>query len=72
MDQNINKYGGGEKPITENQIKYIRGLCQGRNEDPESFVQNKYSKSLSELVGHEANELIKALKAPFFRPGALL
>ncbi len=54
--------GGGDKPISNGQIKFIEGLCGKRGEDPETVAQDKYGKPLFDLVGHEANDLIKLLR----------
>lgn len=57
--------GGGSKPISDGQIRFISNLCHNKREDPEMVTQNKYGKSLTELVGSEANELIQLLQTPF-------
>lgn len=57
--------GGGDKPISSGQIKYIEGLCGNRGEDPEELARTKWGRPLSELLGKEADQLIKSLQAPF-------
>ena len=57
--------GGGDKPISNGQIKFIEGLCGKRGEDPEKLALAKYGRPLNELLGKEAGKLIKLLQTPF-------
>ena len=58
----FSKNGGGTKPISEGQLNYIDGLCAKKGDNPETLAQGKFGKPLSDLVGQEADELIKLLR----------
>ena len=58
----FSKNGGGTKPISEGQLNYIDGLCAKKGDNPEALAQDKFGKPLSDLVGQEADELIKLLR----------
>ena len=53
--------GGGSKPISASQLKYISGLCQQQGKDPEVYAQDKFGKALPNLIGTEADILINIL-----------
>ena len=57
-----NLNGGGNKPASNGQIKFLNNLGKERNIDIESYVNNMFHKSLNELTGSEANMTIKKFK----------
>lgn len=53
--------GGGNKPITQNQINLIKRMAGKKNTDPELLVRNNFGKKLEMLNGSEAHEVIGLL-----------
>jgi hypothetical protein len=53
--------GGGDKPISEKQIKYIDSLCNKCGKDSENMANEMFGKALANLQGADANMLIKKL-----------
>lgn len=54
--------GGGQKPITRRQIIKIEKLARQLNTSAWSLAIEVYKKTISELSGYEAHELIKKLE----------
>lgn len=53
---------GRNKPISEKQISFIHSLANDKMMDSDSLAQERYGKSVDELVYHEADDLIKYLQ----------
>lgn len=54
--------GGGDKPATDKQIFLIQKLAEENGKDAKQLCLAKFGKSLSTLMGREADLLIKSLK----------
>ena len=54
--------GGGDKPATDKQIFLIQKLAEENGKDAKQLCLAKFGKSLSALMGREADLLIKSLK----------
>ena len=54
--------GGGDKPATDKQIFLIQKLAEENGKDAKQLSLAKFGKSLSALMGREADLLIKSLK----------
>lgn len=54
--------GGGAKPISQNQIKFIKGLCTKQRENFDDVAKRICGKDTSELTGADANAIIADLK----------
>lgn len=54
--------GGGSKPLSAKQEGLINSLAQRSGSDAQSLAMQKFGKSVQELQGSEANELIQSLK----------
>lgn len=54
--------GGGTKPISQNQIKFIKGLCTKQHENFDDVAKRICGKDTSELTGADANAIIADLK----------
>ena len=54
--------GGGDKPVTDKQIFLIQKLAEENGKDAKQLCLAKFGKSLSTLMGREADLLIKSLK----------
>lgn len=54
--------GGGSKPLSAKQEGLINSLAQRSGTDAQSLAMQKFGKSVQELQGSEANELIQSLK----------
>ena len=54
--------GGGDKPATDKQIFLIQKLAEENGKDAKQLCLAKFGKSLSALMGWEADLLIKSLK----------
>lgn len=54
--------GGGNKPITDPQAKFICSLATQKEIDPDELSMLYFGKHLDTLIGSEANELINRLK----------
>lgn len=54
--------GGGSKPLSAKQEGLINSLAQRSGTDVQSLAMQKFGKSVQELQGSEANELIQSLK----------
>lgn len=57
-----NLQGGGEKPISPNQIHLIQAMASERGKDPDKVAHSMYQKPLNELKGQEADSLIKSMR----------
>ena len=53
---------GGDKPATDKQIFLIQKLAEENGKDAKQLCLAKFGKSLSTLMGREADLLIKSLK----------
>lgn len=53
--------GGGNKPISEGQINCLQNIALHKALNINDLCQQKYGKDLDQLVGSQANELIKSL-----------
>ncbi len=54
--------GGGSKPLSAKQEGLINSLAQRSGTDVQSLAMQMFGKSVQELQGSEANELIQSLK----------
>jgi len=54
--------GGGSKPLSAKQEGLINSLAQRSGSDAQSLAMQMFGKSVQELQGSEANELIQSLK----------
>ena len=54
--------GGGDNPATDKQIFLIQKLAEENGKDAKQLCLAKFGKSLSALMGREADLLIKSLK----------
>lgn len=54
--------GGGCKPISQSQIKFIMGLCTKQRENFDDVAKRICGKDTSELTGADANAIIADLK----------
>lgn len=54
--------GGGGKPISEGQVKYIGGLCKQKSLDKNVVSRQICDKDFSELSGRDADIIIKQIK----------
>ncbi len=54
--------GGGNKPVSKSQLRYIAKLGQTKNKDAEKLSQENFSCSLDSLTGGQAHILIKQLE----------
>lgn len=54
--------GGGDKPATDKQIFLIQKLAEENGKEAKQLCLAKFGKSLSALMGREADLLIKSLK----------
>jgi len=54
--------GGGDKPISENQINFITSLANRIGESADKISIDYYNKTLEELQGSQANRIIRELK----------
>lgn len=54
--------GGGSKPLSAKQEGLINSLAQRSGADAQSLAMQMFGKSVQELQGSEANELIQSLK----------
>lgn len=54
--------GGGNKPISERQIGLIKKQAEDRNTNADELTRQRYGKSISELNGAEAHEIITMFK----------
>lgn len=55
--------GGGNKPISERQIGLIKKQAEDRNTNADELTRQRYGKSVSELNGAEAHEIITMFKS---------
>ena len=56
------KDGGGAKPASEKQLHLIDSLASQQHVSPEEMAASMFGKSLDQLQGSEASQLIKQLK----------
>ena len=54
--------GGGDKPCSDSQVNLLHRCASERGVDPGQVVRNMYGKSIDELTGGEANQVIRAIK----------
>ena len=54
--------GGGSKPLSAKQSELIYSLAERKGADAHSLAMQMFGKSVQELQGSEANELIQSLK----------
>jgi len=54
--------GGGSKPLSAKQESLIDSLAERKGSDAQSLAMRMFGKSVQELQGSEANELIQSLK----------
>lgn len=54
--------GGGSKPLSAKQSELIYSLAERKGTDAQSLAMQMFGKSVQELQGSEANELIQSLK----------
>ncbi len=54
--------GGGSKPLSNKQAGLIFSMAERKGVDAQSLAMQKFGKSVHELQGSEANELIQSLK----------
>lgn len=54
--------GGGTKPASEKQLNLIKSLASRQSLSASDLADNMFNKSIDELQGGEANQLIKRLK----------
>jgi hypothetical protein len=54
--------GGGSKPLSDKQAGLIFSMAERKGVDAQSLAMQKFGKSVQELPGSEANELIQSLK----------
>jgi len=54
--------GGGSKPLSAKQSELIYSLAERKGVDAQSLAMQMFGKSVQELQGSEANELIQSLK----------
>jgi len=54
--------GGGNHPITEKQIDFIRNMAEIKGEDADKLAEQLYHKPLNGLIGAEAHNIIQKLK----------
>ena len=53
--------GGGEQPITRRQIMKIEKLANQLGKTANYIAESKFGKTISQLKGEEANEIIRLL-----------
>ena len=58
--ENLN--GGGSKPISEGQKKFVYDLTKKQGIDTNNYTKSKFNKSVNDLTGAEANVIINELK----------
>jgi hypothetical protein len=54
--------GGGSKPLSDKQAGLIHSMAERKGADAQSLAMQMFGKSVQELQGSEANELIQSLK----------
>ena len=54
--------GGGSKPLSDKQAGLIHSMAERKGADVHSLAMQMFGKSVQELQGSEANELIQSLK----------
>lgn len=54
--------GGGSKPLSDKQAGLIFSMAERKGVDAQSLAMQMFGKSVQELQGSEANELIQSLK----------
>ena len=54
--------GGGTKPVSEKQLKLLNMLADQNGQNLEALCFSRYHKNSGQLLGREADELIKELK----------
>lgn len=57
-----NLNGGGNKPISDGQINCLQKMASQKGMNINDLTQKQYGKDLSQLIGSQADELIKSLK----------
>lgn len=53
--------GGGNKPASRSQISFIRNKAQEQGKNPDGLAASRFGKAVQDLVGCEADSLIKEL-----------
>lgn len=56
-----NRFRGGGKPASRNQLSLIRNKAQEQRKNPEELAASRFGKQLQDLKGYEADSLIKEL-----------
>ena len=67
--QNHVNNGGGNKLITRKQIFFIESLAHALGKTGQGLALETYQKSIAELLGSEAHEMIQTLSAEITERG---
>lgn len=54
--------GGGNKPVSEKQLNLLSMLAEQNRQNLEAICSSRYRKNSGQLLGREADELIKELR----------
>ncbi len=54
--------GGGSKPVSDKQLGLINRLCESHGHDPNALTVEMFGKCQTDLLGSEADRIIKRLK----------